>query len=113
MMIQNVYRKTTSNSTSGTHRYDGAIAASSVKYVITRHESRRPSPKATGPNVPAENLQREANHRIRPTAQVGEMVHVRQDVRIRGKPYKENLHEARFGLFLDGDWANTYQVVGA
>ena len=53
--IQNICRRTTS-SASSTHKYDGPIAASIVKNMITRHESRRPSPKATGPNVPAENL---------------------------------------------------------
>lgn len=34
------------------------------------------------------------------------MADVRQDVRIRGKPYEENFHETRFRLFLDGDGAN-------
>ena len=43
-------------------------------------------------------------------AQDGETADVRQDVRVRGKPYKENFDETRFRLFFEGDGANTYQV---
>jgi len=40
------------------------------------------------------------------------MTHVRQDVRIRGKKYKENFNEMGFGPINDSDRANTYQVAG-
>jgi hypothetical protein len=42
--------------TEGTHRYEGRAAQMILKNRITRHESRNPSSKATGPSVPAENL---------------------------------------------------------
>lgn len=41
---------------SGTYRYAGGIAHSKLKKRMTRHESLRPNPYATGPNVPEENL---------------------------------------------------------
>src|SRR6266403_4464664 len=41
-----------------TYKYAGGIAQSKLKNRITRHESRRPSPKVTGPRVPEANLRR-------------------------------------------------------
>lgn len=49
-----------------THRYAGGSAQSKLKNKITKHESRTPSPKATGPRVPAEKdkmLTFHANHK--------------------------------------------------
>lgn len=39
-----------------THKYAGKMAKNMLKNRMTKHESWRPRPKATGPNVPAENL---------------------------------------------------------
>src|SRR6266481_10088906 len=41
-----------------TYKYAGGIAQSKLKNRITRHESRRPSPKVTGPRVPEANLRK-------------------------------------------------------
>jgi hypothetical protein len=41
---------------SSTYRYAGGMAQIKLKNRMTRHKSRRPSPKDTGPSVPAENL---------------------------------------------------------
>ena len=38
------------------HKYEGKAAQMMLKNKMTRHESRSPSPKTTGPSVPAENL---------------------------------------------------------
>jgi hypothetical protein len=46
----------TSDPERSTHKYAGGIAQTRVKNMTTRHESRRPSPKAAGPKVPVENL---------------------------------------------------------
>jgi hypothetical protein len=73
--------------------------------MITKHESRRLSPNATGPNVPAENLRITV---FGLPAQDEEIADVRQNVRVRGKPYKEDFPETHFRLFLEWDRANTY-----
>ena len=52
-IAQQILCKTTASST---YRYAGGTAQIKLKNRITRHESRRPSPKDTGPSVPAENL---------------------------------------------------------
>jgi hypothetical protein len=57
-LIQNTRCKITLSPESSTHKYDGGIAESRVKNVMMRHESRRPNPKAAGPKVPVENLQK-------------------------------------------------------
>ena len=66
--IQKIRRKTILSSSSRTHKYEGGIAEMRVKKVMTRHESRRPSPKAAGPNAPEENLRIGPNHSVRLTS---------------------------------------------
>jgi hypothetical protein len=56
--IQHIRHKATSIPLRGTttYRYAGGIAQIMLKKMMTRHESRRPSPKVTGPRVPEANL---------------------------------------------------------
>jgi hypothetical protein len=56
---QHIRYKTASTPSSNTHRYAGGIAQIRLKPRITRHESRRPNPKVTGPRLPEANLQYE------------------------------------------------------
>jgi hypothetical protein len=55
-LLQYILRKTTSVLARSTHRYAGGMALRRLKIKMTRHESRRPSPKVTGPRVPEANL---------------------------------------------------------
>jgi len=56
--IQHIRHKTTPIHLRGTttYRYAGGMAQIMLKKKMTRHESRRPSPKVTGPRVPEANL---------------------------------------------------------
>jgi hypothetical protein len=67
ILIQHICRKTDLTAMSNTHKYAGATAQSRLKNRMTRHESRRPSPKVTGPNEPDANLRKRSNHWSRPT----------------------------------------------
>jgi hypothetical protein len=58
ILIQLIRRKTDHTATSNTHRYAGATAQNRLKNRMTRHESRRPSPKVTGPNDPDAKLRK-------------------------------------------------------
>jgi hypothetical protein len=60
ILIEHIRRKTDPAATSNTHRYAGAIAQSRLKNTMTKHESRRPSPKVTGPNDPDAKLRKRA-----------------------------------------------------
>jgi len=55
-LLQYVLRKTTCVVARSTHRYAGGMAPRRLKIKMTMHESRRPSPKVTGPRVPEANL---------------------------------------------------------
>ena len=55
-LLQYILHKTTSVLAGSTHRYAGGMAPRRLKIKMTRHESRRPSPKVTGPRVPEANL---------------------------------------------------------
>jgi hypothetical protein len=57
IVIQHIRRKT---DPTATHRYAGATAQSRLKNRMARHESRRPSPKVTGPNDPDAKLRKRA-----------------------------------------------------
>ena len=59
-LIQHIRHGTKPIVTSNTYRYAGAIAQSRLKDRMTRHESRRPSPKVTGPNEPDAKLRKRA-----------------------------------------------------
>ena len=111
-LSQHIRNKTAFTPTSSTHRYAGGTEQIRLKNRMTRHESRRPSPKATGPNVPEAKLQK--SHGVSPglPAQSRERSHARQDVRSRRHPYKEYLDKMCFCPVLDGDGADTYQVSG-
>jgi hypothetical protein len=79
---------------------------------MTRHESRRPSPKVTGPSVPDANLRKVTTVGLGLRAQLKEKEHARQDIHIRRQPYKEYLNEMGFCFVLDDDGSDTYQVSG-
>ena len=59
IIIQHIRPKTDPTKlSSNTHRYAGATAQSRLKNTMTRHESRIPSPKVTGPNDPDAKLRK-------------------------------------------------------
>jgi hypothetical protein len=62
-VIQYIRSETASIPESSTHRYAGGTAQIRSKNRMTRHESRRPSPKVTGPSVPDANLRKRAKSR--------------------------------------------------
>jgi hypothetical protein len=69
-LSQHIRYTTASIPTSSTHRYAGGTAQKRLKNRMTRHESRRPSPKVTGPSVPEAKLRKSQSVRPRvPTNQ--------------------------------------------
>jgi hypothetical protein len=111
-VIQYIRSETASIPESSTHRYAGGTAQIRLKNRMTRHESRRPSPKVTGPSVPDANL-RKSQSIGWPTNAIEGKEHARQDVRIRRHPYEEYFNEMGFCPILDGDRMDTYQVADA
>jgi hypothetical protein len=110
-VIQYIRSKTPSIPESRTHRYAGGTAQIRLKNRMTRHESRRPSPKVTGPSVPDANLRKgQSLGRRRSTNTIKVKEHARQDVHIRRHPYEEYFNEMCLCPILDGDRMDTYQV---
>jgi hypothetical protein len=101
---------------SSTHKYAGGIANSKLKNRMTRHESRRLSPKTAGPSVPEENLRESRkNYGARlisgpVNVDLAKQVRARQDVRIGREPYEEYFNEMRVCPVFDGDRVDTYNV---
>lgn len=111
-VIQYIRSKTASIPESSTHRYAGGTAQIRLKNRMTRHESRRSSPKVTGPSVPDANLRKSQSLRAGERTQARER-NARQDVHIGRHPYEEYFNEMRLCPILDGDRMDSYQVAGA
>ena len=62
-----------------------------LKNRMTRHESRNPSPKVAGPNVPAENLSSRSPVTGQTSSSIRGRVDGREDVKVRRKPDKKYL----------------------
>jgi deoxyadenosine/deoxycytidine kinase len=77
---------------------------------MTRHESRRPSPKVTGPNDPDANLRKRARSWVSTYESHYEERYARQYVHIRRQPYEEYFDEMRFCSVLNVNGMDTYQV---
>jgi len=100
---------------SSTHRYAGGMAQIKLKHSMARHESRRPSPKDTGPSVPETNLRTERSQAswFSVMVRVRKTEHVRYDVRIPRQHYVKYFDKVRFRSVFDSDRVDTCPVASA
>ncbi len=112
ILIQHIRCKIVPTATSSTHRYAGATAQSRLKNRITRHESRRPSPKVTGPNDPDANLGKRQTVGSDLREPIRGKTHARQYVHIRRQPYEEYFDKMRLCSVFDVNGMDTYRVWG-
>jgi hypothetical protein len=110
--VQHTRARVSLSAAGNTHRYAGGMAQIKLKNRMTRHESRRPSPKDTGPSVPVENLVRTEPSPVvgSPMLRVRGLANARHNVRICGKPYKKYLDKMRFGSVFDSDGMDTCPI---
>ena len=93
-----------------TYRYAGGMALKRLKNRMTRHESRRLSPKVTGPSVPEANLRRtNVYSKSQVSAQLWEKAYARENIHIRGQPYEEYFDEMCFCPVFNGNRVDAYQ----
>lgn len=88
-----------------THKYAGRALHNKLKKRITRHESRSPKPKITGPRVPAENL---CNISVGYDAAKQHEINAREDIEVHSQPDEEDFAELSVGPLMLSDGRNTY-----